>query len=114
MALTEWEEREARKARERENADRIARILREDARVREEIANSRPPLPEWSLQEIFDGYSSGANHHYSHDELDAELARRFGITDLEGRAVRDALYERGLIDRTTWELITDYWDSGCL
>jgi hypothetical protein len=99
-------EEEALRAAERELR------WRERMRWWQEQAASRPPLSEWSLDEIFDGYSPYAVHNYSTDELDAELARRFGIEVPQGQDVKNILLERGLIDRETWERITDFWDNG--
>jgi transposase len=107
-----WEELEARRAEEKRRFEEHEQFLREDARRKQEYADSRPPLSEWTLEEIFDGYSPYDSHHYTTEELNAELARRFGIEVEDGQDVRDVLLKRGLIDRTTWEIITDYWDSG--
>lgn len=107
-----WESFEAYRAEERRRSERRDQILREDARRKQEYADSRPPLSEWTLQEIFDGYSPYDSHHYTTEDLNAELARRFGIEVEDGQDIRDVLLKRGLIDRTTWEIITDYWDSG--
>jgi hypothetical protein len=99
---------EARRAIERQQ------LLIEYWQWREERIASLPPLSEWTLDEIFDAYSPYAIHPYSHDELDAELARRFNITVEPGKDVLDVLLERGIIDRKTWERLTDFWDDGML
>ena len=99
-------EEEALRAAEREQR------WRENERWRKEYAASLPPLSEWTVEEIIEAYSPYAIHNYSEDELDAELAKRFGITVEPGQRVADVLLERGLIDRATWEYITDFWDSG--
>ncbi len=97
---------EARRAVERQH-----RLIEECRRQAERIA-SLPPLSEWTIEEIFNAYSPYAIHPYTTDELDAELARRFGITVEAGQDILDVLLERGLIDRKTWERLTDFWDDG--
>jgi hypothetical protein len=99
-------EEEARRAAEREQRSH------EDSLRRKEFANARPPLAEWTIDEILRGYSPYDAHNYTTDELNAELARRFNIAVTGGKNVADILLERGLIDRETWERITDFWDSG--
>jgi len=105
-----WSEEEALE-RARRDIERAQRLL-EAARWREERIASLPPLSEWTIDEIFDAYSPYAIHPYTTDELDAELARRFGITVGPGQDVLEVLLERGLIDRKTWERLTDFWDDG--
>jgi hypothetical protein len=84
----------------------LERRLRESDRWRKEYAASLPPLDQWSTEEIIEAYSPYAIHDYSEDELDAELAKRFGVTVEPGQRVADVLLKRGLIDEETWERIT--------
>jgi DNA topoisomerase IA len=99
-------EEEALRAAERE------RRWREHEQWRKEYVASLPSLSEWAVEEIIEAYSPYAIHPYSTDELDAELARRFGIEVGPGQRVADVLLERGLIDEETWERITNFWDGG--
>jgi 1,2-phenylacetyl-CoA epoxidase PaaB subunit len=97
--------------RARRDFEREQRLI-EYWRWREERISSLPPLSEWTIDEIFDAYSPYAIHPYTTDELDAELARRFGITVEPGQDVLDVLLKLDLIDRKTWERLTDFWDDG--